>query len=116
MVLRIEIRPYKIECNHKNEALRKFGLVNTFSSFGNHYSKNRDDDTIYVINYQKFRKKTKQTKKVKDGKSITTSKVIRNAHWVAYLYCIPKFWLKAEKKIVNQKSRNFAITDSTRQR
>ena len=111
MILKIKIRPRKIESHYKYDILPKAGLMICYSSFGWHYQKIIDDDNIYAINYEKFRQKTEQKKVMKAGKRVTKSKVIRNAHWIGYIYCIPKFWLKQEGKIVKQIKRNFVIVD-----
>jgi hypothetical protein len=111
MILKVRIRPQKIESHYKYDIPSKLGLNPTYSRYGNHFTKliSKNEDDIYVINYEKHRKKTRQKKVTKNGKKVTKSTVIRNSHWIGYVYCIPKFWLMTENKIVIQNKRNFVF-------
>lgn len=66
-----------------------------------------DEMYVYVFNFQKFNRKTKQTKNKKSGK--TTSVVVRPKHYIAYMYRIPKAWLKETKNEVQQGRNTFTI-------
>ena len=110
MILKLKIFPYKIEDRSKvnlQNRLKFYGY--TVNNYGSYYDDLYNKDTIRVVNFQKVNKKTKQTQKVVNGKNITTSKIIRDAHWVAYYYYIPKTWLAATNSRVEQRSRNFII-------
>jgi len=108
MRLSITIKPSTITGNSKDEIKSRLRLYGwTSSNYGNYY---RDDNNyIYVINFEKFRKKSKQIQKVVKGKSVSTSKVIRKAHWVGYYYQIPISFLKESRMKVIQKKRNFVF-------
>ena len=86
MKLIITVKPSVVQGRSKDEIKSKLNLYGWCSSnHGSYFSQLRHtDDYIYVINFQKFRRKTKQTKKVVDGKSVTKSKVIRPTHWVGF--------------------------------
>lgn len=112
MRLITKLRPNKYVGKTKSDINSKANLYGWCSSgYGHSYmSPNvRENEFIYVVNYIKVRKKTEQ-KKQKNGK--TKSTIIRNSHWIGYVYKIPMSWLKSEKKKVIQKTRNFIIVDS----
>jgi hypothetical protein len=112
MILTTSIRPSVCKRNYKQDIISNWGLFGyTFSNYGQYYKE--DKDFVYAINFEKFNKKTEQRKKKPvNGKCITSSRIIREKHWVGYLYMIPKGWLKSSNKKVMQKSRNFKIIPS----
>ena len=110
MRLSLNIKPSTITGNSKDNiksVLRLYGW--TCSNYGSYYSGFKNDDYIYVINFEKFRRKTKQNKRMIKGKSVTSSKVIRKAHWVGYYYLIPISFLKESRMKVIQKKNNFVF-------
>ncbi|MDD5649218.1 MAG: hypothetical protein PHF86_02190 [Candidatus Nanoarchaeia archaeon] len=108
MNLITKVKPSKCIKTNKQDIISSWRLYGyTVSNYGQYWGD--DDKYIYVINFEKFNKKTKQSKKVVKGKNVTTSKIIRGKHWVGYLYKIPKTWLEASNKKVIQKTRNFCI-------
>lgn len=113
MRLSLNIKPSIITGNSKDKIKSRLRLYGwSCSNYGSYYSYSggfKNDDYICVINFEKFRKKTKQNKKVVKGKSVTTSKVIRKAHWVGYYYLIPISFLKESRMKVIQKKNNFVF-------
>ncbi len=111
MKLIFTVKPSVVKGRSKEDIKSKCGLHGwTISNNGTYYTGIRDDDHyVRVVNFQKFRKKTRQTKKVVKGKSVTTSTVIRASHWVGYVYRIPVTFLKESDMKVVQKKRNFVL-------
>lgn len=112
MILKTKIRPSIITGHTKESVISKFrSTCATFSSLYGFYLK-EDDENVFVYNLQKFRRKTSQKKGLKAGKLVTKSTVLIQAHWVMYVYRIPKSWLSTNHKKVDQKTRNFIILDN----
>ena len=113
MNLIMNIKPTKYVSDNKESLIERYQLYGfcISSQFGQHYYRD-DKNYIYVANFQKLNKKTKQVQKVINGKNITTSKIIRKKQWIIFVYRIPKNWLIAANKKVIQKTRNFINTDN----
>lgn len=106
MRLYIDVKPSKYTANSRAEIIRKLPVSGyTISRYGNYYAE--DKDYVYAVNFQKFNKKTKQTKSKTSGK--TTSTIIRRKHYVAYVYRLPKVWLAETKKEVKQDRTHFRL-------
>lgn len=46
--------------------------------------------TVRLYRLQKFNKKSSETQEVVDGRNITTTKILRRPHWIAYVYDVPE--------------------------
>jgi hypothetical protein len=109
MILTYNIKAMKVESRTKEgifDRLRLHGMV--FSKHGSYRGDSRSE-FITVINFQKFRMKTKQTKKIVNGHSKTTSEIIRQPHWVGYYYRIPVAWFEITNSVVIQHDNRFEI-------
>lgn len=108
MNLIMKIKPSICKRSSKQDIISNWSLYGyTVSTYGQY--RKEDNNFVYAVNFEKFNKKTEQKKRKVKGKSVTTSRIIREKHWVGYLYMIPKGWLKASNKKVIQKTRNFSI-------
>lgn len=105
MRLYIEVKPSKYTAKSREELIHKLPVSgHTFSRYGNYYAE--DKDYVYAVNFQKFNKKTKQTKS-KNGKTVST--ILRRKHYVAYVYRLPKVWLAETKTEVKQDRIHFRL-------
>ena len=71
----------------------------------NSYPENVSTDMFYGINYQKFNKKTKVTRKYNQVLRQWDRKKVREGHWKAFVYEMPLCMLKT----FNQMLRNFTF-------
>lgn len=114
MILKVNIKPRTIIAPSKNAIISKItdnkvyrlGYIAGFSFNG--YGQFSDDNTITVYNLHKVRRKTQQIGK--NGKKLKKSKIIRNGHWVAYVYTFDVKMLKNMGfKSIKQNTRNFTL-------
>lgn len=109
MNFKIKIKPRIILGQTKRAVISKANLNGhcITSNFSGYDSLYHDDKFVYAVNFIKVRQKTKQVRD-KSGKYIK-SIVIRQNHWIGYLYKIPVAILEITNIKIKQKSRNFQI-------
>jgi hypothetical protein len=106
----VKFRPRVIKANTKNEIISEIHRMAGLKCSRKFPQTNSDNTMYFVYNLEKHNKKTKVNKK---KKKLVTEKgsthqrdVIKKAHWVAYVYFIPKYLVMEYK----QHDRNFKIT------
>ena len=128
MKLSINIKPTILEGRTKGDILNKIRKSDLLYSSGSsrissnklfsysgltRFMRGSNNESVFVYNLQKNRRKVKQVQKFdkKLGKNVTKSVTIKKGHWIAYLYEFNIEMLKqmGAKKIY-QESRTFKIT------
>jgi hypothetical protein len=106
MNISVKFRPQPIKGLNKSDVERHIHGIPTFSSQGN-FVQSYCKEFAIVVNYVKFNRKTKQTRNAFQDK--TSSTVVRQKHWIGYVYRIPISFLIASKLKVKQNCRNFQV-------
>lgn len=106
MKLTINVKPSIVTATRKEEITRKAGGISfTCGTCGNYITSSNQKDAI-VINYHKVNRKIKRTI---NRKGEVKSSVVRESHWIGYIYRFKLELLMATKLQVKQKTRNFEI-------
>lgn len=120
MKLTLNIKPTIITARTKNEILNKISrndsMTKTFLSSRNYECQNvlttigkSSDSKIRVYNLEKHRAKFKQ---LTAGTKVKTKAktLVKDGHWIAYVYDIPEDAIKLLGLKIDQKTRNFTIS------
>ena len=113
MQVNIKIKPMKFESTTKGSVISKIvgQHVLTISKHGTGYQTigGSTSDTIRVYNLEKRRKVVERT--LVKGKRST--KIIKRAHWIAFVYDFPMSLLKCGNMKVVQGGRTFKLVQAS---
>lgn len=120
MKLTLNIKPKIIKARTKEQLLSKISgngsMAKVFMSSRNYECQNvlttignSSDSKIRVYNLEKHRAKFKQ---LTAGTKVKTKAktLVKDGHWIAYVYDIPEDAVKLLGLKINQKARNFVIS------